>query len=59
VKRVNAGPLDVLQYTSGSSLLSKTSITPGGARGVREVMNMQRYSTQALKILLLFTPRVQ
>src|SRR5215813_13693842 len=41
VKRVNAGPLDALQYSSDSGLLSKTSITPCGARGLREIMDVQ------------------
>jgi hypothetical protein len=41
-KRVNEGLLDALQYSSDSSLVSKTSITPCGARGLREVMDMQR-----------------
>src|SRR4029450_2181170 len=35
VKRVNEGPLDALQYSSDSGLLSKTSITPCGAKGMR------------------------
>jgi hypothetical protein len=39
-KRVNEGFLDALQYTSDSSLLSKTSITPYGVRGLREGMDV-------------------